>query len=89
MRRALPALLCLAAAATAAAPAAASASGRHLRHAEAAGGGGDMRAGEGVRRAPRRQVYEIDLCRIVDGWRAFPTRDPRGYFDTRRRCRRR
>jgi hypothetical protein len=25
-------------------------------------------------------------CRIVDGWRAFPTRDPHGYFDTRPVC---
>jgi hypothetical protein len=27
-------------------------------------------------------------CEIIDGWRAFPTRDPDGYFDTSRVCRR-
>ena len=27
-------------------------------------------------------------CAIIDGWRAFPTRDPDGYFDTGRVCRR-
>jgi hypothetical protein len=26
-------------------------------------------------------------CQIIDGWRAFPSRDPKGYFDTRRVCR--
>lgn len=24
-----------------------------------------------------------DACRIINGWRAFPTRDRHGYFDTR------
>jgi hypothetical protein len=27
-----------------------------------------------------------DLCSIVNGWRAFPNRDPRGYFYTGRVC---
>jgi hypothetical protein len=26
-------------------------------------------------------------CEIIDGWRAFPSRDPKGFFDTRRVCR--
>jgi hypothetical protein len=25
-------------------------------------------------------------CQIIDGWRAFPSRDPKGFFDTRRVC---
>jgi hypothetical protein len=27
-----------------------------------------------------------DLCSIVNGWRAFPNHDPRGYFYTGRVC---
>jgi len=27
-------------------------------------------------------------CQIIDGWRAFPTHDRDGYFDTRRVCHR-
>jgi hypothetical protein len=25
-----------------------------------------------------------DICYTINGWRAFPTRDPRGYFNTNR-----
>jgi hypothetical protein len=27
-----------------------------------------------------------DICSIVNGWRAFPNHDPRGYFYTGRLC---
>jgi hypothetical protein len=33
-----------------------------------------------------RDAYDPDLCSVINGWRAFQTRDPRGYFDTGRVC---
>jgi hypothetical protein len=39
-----------------------------------------------VRYAALRQRVHSP-CEIIDGWRAFPTRDRRGFFDTRRACR--
>lgn len=39
-------------------------------------------------KARKPQQARDDICGIVNGWRAFPLRDARGYFDTRRvRCR--
>jgi len=34
----------------------------------------------------RNRMYSP--CEIIDGWRAFPTRDRHSYFDTARVCRR-
>jgi hypothetical protein len=34
----------------------------------------------------RNRMYSP--CEIIDGWRAFPTRDRNGYFDTSPVCRR-
>ena len=39
----------------------------------------------GARARARRYVvrhHPEDLCRIVNGWRAFPLRGPYGYFNT-------
>jgi hypothetical protein len=33
-----------------------------------------------------RNAYNPSLCGVINGWRAFPTRDRSGYFDTRSAC---
>jgi hypothetical protein len=45
-----------------------------------------VRAGHRIKRHAALQTRVNNPCKVIDGWRAFPTRDPHGYFDTRRAC---
>jgi hypothetical protein len=54
-----------------------------------------VKAGKKHRTARHRRTRYASLrhrmyspCEIIDGWRAFPTRDRDSYFDTRPVCRR-
>jgi hypothetical protein len=44
------------------------------------------RTGHRKKRHAALQTRAHNPCKIIDGWRAFPTRDPHGYFDTRPVC---
>ena len=45
-----------------------------------------VRAEHRRKRHAALQPRVYNPCKTIDGWRAFPTRDPHGYFDTRPVC---